>query len=110
MTTVAVETCFQPPFFIEDEKKKLVIGLPLLCLKNRYFQMNFNMYFYASTEYTVWKFQDFSITQILREINFGGSRSSKITMFAILGALNFEEKKFRVYELLKSLKLISRKI
>ena len=27
---------------------------------------------------TVWKFQDFSITQILREINFGESRSSKI--------------------------------
>ena len=30
--------------------------------------------------------QDFSVTQILREINFGESRSSKI---AIFGALNF---------------------
>ena len=84
MTTVAVETCFQPPFFTEDVKKKLVIGLPLLCLKNIYFQMNFNMYFYAVT---VWKFQDFSITQILREINLGGRRSSKTAVLAILGAL-----------------------
>ena len=86
MTTVAVETCFQPPFFTEDVKKKLVIGLPLLCLKNIYFQMNFNMYFYAVT---VWKFQDFSITQILREINFGGSRSAKSATLTHLDSLNF---------------------
>ena len=33
--------------------------------------------------------QDFSVTQILREINFGESRSSKIANFAIFGALNF---------------------
>ena len=26
---------------------------------------------------TVWKFHDFTITQILREINFGDSRSAK---------------------------------
>ena len=38
---------------------------------------------------TVWKFQDFSVIQILREINFRESRSSKITGFAIFGALNF---------------------
>ena len=37
---------------------------------------------------TMWKFQDFSITQILREINFGELRSSKIEVFAILEALN----------------------
>ena len=36
---------------------------------------------------TVWRFQDFSITQILREINFGGCRSSKTAVLAILGAL-----------------------
>ena len=36
-----------------------------------------------------WKFQDFSVTQILREINFGESRTSKMAVFAILGALNF---------------------
>ena len=35
----------------------------------------------------VWKFQDFSITQILREINLGGSRSSKTAVLAILRAL-----------------------
>ena len=39
---------------------------------------------------TVWKFQDFSITEILREINFGDSRRAKIAVFAILGAVNFD--------------------
>ena len=34
----------------------------------------------------IMKFQDFSVIQILREINFGESRSSKI---AIFGALDF---------------------
>ena len=37
----------------------------------------------------VWKFQDFSVTQIIREIHFGEFRSSKVTIFAILGDLNF---------------------
>ena len=37
----------------------------------------------------MWKFHDFSITQILREIKFGRSRSSKNADFAIFGALNF---------------------
>ena len=36
---------------------------------------------------TLWKFHDFSVSQILREINFGGSRSSYNAHFAILGAL-----------------------
>ena len=35
------------------------------------------------------KFQDFSVTQILCEINFGESRSAKTAGFAILGALDF---------------------
>ena len=30
----------------------------------------------------MWKFLDFPITQILREINFGESRSSKTALFA----------------------------
>ena len=34
---------------------------------------------------TVGKFHDFSVTQILREINFGKSRSSKPSVFSILG-------------------------
>ena len=37
---------------------------------------------------TVWKFQDFSVIQILREINFGQSRSSKTAVFAIFEPLN----------------------
>ena len=39
-------------------------------------------------KFTVWKFQDISVIQILREINFGQFRSCKITVFADLGALN----------------------
>ena len=34
--------------------------------------------------YTMWKFEDFSFTQILCEINFGESRSSKTAVFVIL--------------------------
>ena len=40
-------------------------------------------------EFTVWKFHDFSIIQILREINFGDSRSTKSAILANLEALNF---------------------
>ena len=38
---------------------------------------------------TVWKFQDFCITQILREINFVDSKITKTAIFAILGAVDF---------------------
>ena len=38
---------------------------------------------------TVWNFQDFSLIQILREINFGQSRSSKDAIFVILGGSEF---------------------
>ena len=34
------------------------------------------------------KFQDFSVTKILREINAGESRSSSIAIIALFGALN----------------------
>ena len=37
----------------------------------------------------MWKFQIFSVSQILCESNFGEFRSSKTAIFAILGALNF---------------------
>ena len=43
----------------------------------------------VSFNFTEWKFQEFSITQILREINFRECRSCKTANFAILGALNF---------------------
>ena len=39
---------------------------------------------------TVWKFQDFSITQILREISLRNSESSKTPIYAILDALKFD--------------------
>ena len=38
---------------------------------------------------TVWKFQDFCITQFIREINFEHSRSAKTAIFALLRAVNF---------------------
>ena len=39
--------------------------------------------------YTVWKFQNFSVIQILREINYGESRSCKLPVFEIFEALDF---------------------
>ena len=39
--------------------------------------------------YTVWKFQDFSVIQILREINLGESRSSETAILTIFRVLNF---------------------
>ena len=41
----------------------------------------------CSVRSMMWKFHDFSATQILREIHFGESRSSKNAVEAILGAL-----------------------
>ena len=38
----------------------------------------------------MWKFQDFSIAQILREINFGDSRNAKSAILPHLEALNFD--------------------
>ena len=37
----------------------------------------------------MWKFQDFSVTKILLEINFGDSKSAKSAIFPILKTLNF---------------------
>ena len=37
-----------------------------------------------------WKFLDFSITLILREFNFGDSRSAKSAILTHLEALNFD--------------------
>ena len=39
----------------------------------------------------MWKFHDFSVTQILREINFEESRSFKTAFITISGAMNFGE-------------------
>ena len=47
---------------------------------------------------TMWKIYDFSITQILREINFWDSRSAKSAILTHIEALNFD-----FYEFLHSL-------
>jgi len=39
---------------------------------------------------TVWKFHNFPITQILREINFWDSRSAKSAIFTHLEVLKFD--------------------
>ena len=38
----------------------------------------------------MWKFHDFSITQILREINFGDCRGAKSVILVHSQALNFD--------------------
>ena len=38
----------------------------------------------------MWKFQDFSATQILREINFGHFEALRIAIITILATLNFK--------------------
>ena len=48
----------------------------------------------------MWKFHNFSITQILREINFGDFRSEKSAILPHLEALNFD-----FYELLHFMKV-----
>ena len=45
--------------------------------------------------YAVWKLQDFSVSQILREIKVGGSRDSKSAILTHLETL-----KFNFYEIL----------
>ena len=44
--------------------------------------------------YTVQKFQDFSIIQILREINFGECRVTKSAVLTHLEVLNFDKYEF----------------
>ena len=56
---------------------------------------------------TVWKFHDFSVIQILREVNFGGSRSAKSAILTNLEPLKVL--KWQIV-LLEPPKLTSRKI
>ena len=62
---------------------------PILCVKISFAsQICGKMCMFTYYVYTVWRFQDFSVTQIIREINFGESRNSKTAIVAILRALN----------------------
>ena len=54
---------------------------------------------------TVWKFHNFSITQILREINFWDSMSAKSAIFTQLEALISLCMNFCTFRKLKSTKL-----
>ena len=51
--------------------------------------IDFTKYFSMACFSTVWKFQNFSVIQILREINFVAHRSSITIVFAISGGLKF---------------------
>ena len=43
----------------------------------------------SGSDFTVWKFHDFTVTQILREINFEDARSAQSAILTHLGTLNF---------------------
>ena len=45
---------------------------------------------FTKFSYTMWKFHDFSATQILREINFKDSRRAKTAIWTHLEAVNFD--------------------
>ena len=49
-----------------------------------------NVSLFGNPHSTVWKFQDFSITQILREIDFGDSRSAISALSTHVEAMNFD--------------------
>ena len=55
----------------------------------------------SGSDFTVWKFHDFSVTQISREINFRDSRSAKSAILTHLEALNFD-----FYEFVQSLEAV----
>ena len=59
--------------------------------KKRGFKAIFKRVRQPRSHRTMCKFHDFSVTQILREINFGEFRSSKTDGFVILKAPNFVE-------------------
>ena len=47
--------------------------------------LNIQVTVHFDTFFTVWKFQDFFVIQILREINYEESRSAKSAVFVICG-------------------------
>ena len=56
-----------------------------------------HVHVFSTFRTTVWKFHEFSITQILREINFGDFEApSKPAILTILAALDFEFLRCRV--------------
>ena len=55
-----------------------------------HFSGEIQMQLKSHMEYTVWKFHDFSINQILREINFWDSRSAKSAILAHFETLDFD--------------------
>ena len=63
------------------EFDSLLISRKILKVEKLYFHTVF---------YTLWKYHAFSISSILREINFGDFRIAKSAIFAILEALNFD--------------------
>ena len=75
----------------QTRKKKLLLRKLFLILSRVIFTINA----------TVWKFHDFSITQILSEINFRDSGSAKSAILTLSGALNFCISKTEIYPINK---------
>ena len=79
--------------FISRSISKFHITFKASCLISRKIrQINVILWFFTNT---VCKCLDFSINQILREINCGESTNSKIAIFAISWTLNFVVLKFQ---------------
>ena len=68
----------------------IFISLPSSCFDGNFGKVYFfhDFLWGQFLQDVICKFHDFLVTQILREINFGESRSSKNAVFAIFGALN----------------------
>ena len=59
----------------------------------------------------MWKFQDFSATQILLEINFGNFEALKTAILTISAALNFESLgNFDIFKRVLKIKIEASKI
>ena len=65
--------------------------------------MNKNKKIFQSINSALGKFNNFSVPQNLREIDFGDSRSAKSTTFTHLEALNFEFLQFLKAEIHKKI-------
>ena len=88
----AFEHVVAEPVGSDDNAEKLSLPIYLQCVKSKqsFFCQNDNLEDSLGLRHcTVWKFHDFSVTQILREINFRECRSSKNAIFNTFGGSGF---------------------
>ena len=84
------------PIRVQITYSCILVSTYILCFSN-FDNLNNGQYFAKNSyrpgqpkcEYTMWKFQDFSAIQILREINVGHYEAPQIAILTIWAALNF---------------------